>query len=62
MKHIGYQWSKTPLGQFVNGHERSDVVEYRQLVFLPVWLELLSCTQIFATDGNECLIPASTTC
>ncbi|KAG1723857.1 hypothetical protein EDB19DRAFT_1574707, partial [Suillus lakei] len=35
MKHIRYQWSKTPTGQFVNGYEQSDVVAYRQLVFLP---------------------------
>lgn len=26
MKHVGYRWSKTPTGQFVDGHERSDVV------------------------------------
>jgi hypothetical protein len=56
MKVMGYRWTKTPTGQFVDGHERADVVEYRQLVFLPVWAELLSRTQIFATDGNETLI------
>jgi hypothetical protein len=28
MKNIGYRWSKTPSGQFVDGHERADVVEY----------------------------------
>jgi hypothetical protein len=61
MKHVGYRWLKTPSGQFVDGHERSDVVEYRQLVFLPVWLELLSRTRNFATDEKECLVPAPTT-
>jgi hypothetical protein len=61
MKHVGYQWSKTPSGQFVDGHERCDVVEYKQLVFLPVWSELLSRTRIFMTDGNQCLVPAPTT-
>jgi len=61
MKHVGYRWSKTPTGQFVDGHERCDVVEYRQLIFLPVWAELLSRTQIYATDGNECQVPPMTT-
>lgn len=28
MKHVGYRWSKTPTGQFVDGHERVDVVDY----------------------------------
>jgi hypothetical protein len=57
MKHVGYRWSKTPTGQFVDGHERCDVVEYRQLVFLPVWAELLSRTRIYAADGKECQEP-----
>ena len=61
MKHVGYQWSKMPSGQFVDGHERCDVVEYKQLMFLPVWSELLSHTWIFATDGNESLVLAPTT-
>jgi len=61
MEHIGYRWLKTPSGQFVDGHERCDVVEYRQLVFLPVWSELLSRTRTFATDGNECPVLAPTT-
>jgi hypothetical protein len=61
MKTVGYRWSKTPTGQFVDGHERVDVVEYRQVVFLPVWAELLSRTRVYATDGNECLVPPATT-
>jgi hypothetical protein len=36
MKHMDYRWTKTPSGQFVDGHERADVVEYHQLVFLLV--------------------------
>ncbi|OAX30645.1 hypothetical protein K503DRAFT_751027, partial [Rhizopogon vinicolor AM-OR11-026] len=61
MKNIGYRWSKTPTGQFVDGHERADVVEYRQVVFLPIWAELLSRTRIYAASGNECVVqPPST--
>jgi hypothetical protein len=40
----------------------ADIIEYCQLAFLPVWAELLSQTQIYATDGNECLMPLPSTC
>ena len=34
---MNYRWTKNPHGQFVNGHERKDIVEYCQSVFLPFW-------------------------
>lgn len=37
MRVMDYRWGKAPGGQYVDGHEREDVVEYRQLVFLPFW-------------------------
>lgn len=37
MTKLGYHWMDTPSGQYVDGHEREDVVEYRQNVFLPAW-------------------------
>ena len=37
MRIMDYQWTKNPHGQFVDGHEREDIVDYRQLVFLPFW-------------------------
>lgn len=37
MKMIGYRWSKDPKGQFVDGHERADVVAYRKNIFVPKW-------------------------
>ena len=40
MHYLGYQWSKTPTGQYVDGHEREDVVTYRQQVFIPTWEKL----------------------
>ena len=61
MSHVGYRWSKTPTGQFVDGHERIDVVEYRQAVFLPIWAEMLSRTRIYTIDGNEGAPPPSST-
>ncbi|CAL1697595.1 unnamed protein product [Somion occarium] len=35
MHVLEYRWSKEPTGQFVDGHERADVVDYRQQTFLP---------------------------
>lgn len=35
MHRMGYRWTNQPSGQFVDGHERADVVAYRQNVFLP---------------------------
>ncbi len=55
MKTVGYRWTKTPTGQFVDGHERDNVVAYRQTVFLPIWTEMLSCTHVFANDATRLL-------
>jgi hypothetical protein len=35
MKRLGYRWKTTPSGQYVDGHRRRDVVDYRQKTFLP---------------------------
>ena len=32
---MDYCWTKTPSGQYVDGHECEDVVQYRQSKFLP---------------------------
>ncbi|KAG1753997.1 uncharacterized protein EDB91DRAFT_1043616, partial [Suillus paluster] len=61
MNHVGYRWSKTPTGQFVDGHKRVDVVEYRQAVFLPVWAKLLSHTRVYTPNGNEGAVPQLST-
>jgi hypothetical protein len=45
MKTMGYRWTKTPNGQFVDGHEWADIVVYRQTVFLPMLAELLARTR-----------------
>jgi len=34
---LGYCYQSTPKGQYVDGHERDDVVMYRKKVFLPKW-------------------------
>ena len=40
MHEMGYRWTKQPSGQFVDGHEREDVVAYRQNTFLPKMADL----------------------
>jgi hypothetical protein len=35
MKTLDYCWTYTPKGQYVDGHEREDVMAYRQNIFLP---------------------------
>jgi hypothetical protein len=37
MRVMDNRWGKAPGGQYVDDHECEDVVEYRQLVFLPFW-------------------------
>jgi len=32
---LGYHYQSTPKGQYVDGHEREDVVTYQEKVFLP---------------------------
>ncbi|CAK5271572.1 unnamed protein product [Mycena citricolor] len=39
MKRNKYQWNLQPKGMYSDCHERADVVEYRQNVFLPRWIE-----------------------
>jgi len=49
---MGYQWQKTPHGQYVDGHEREDMVKYWQEVFLSAWAELDKYTRK-CKDGKE---------
>ncbi|KAJ6533469.1 hypothetical protein B0H10DRAFT_1763261, partial [Mycena sp. CBHHK59/15] len=35
MKRMQYRWKSEPKGMYSDGHEREDVVNYRQNVFLP---------------------------
>ena len=37
MRVLGYRWNKTPTGQYVDGHERKDIVTYRQTIYVPAW-------------------------
>jgi hypothetical protein len=55
MKKLHYRWTMGPKGQFVDGHERDDVVSYRQNVFLPAWNNLKAKTR----DWSKPVQPAS---
>jgi hypothetical protein len=37
MKLMDYHWVQNHRGQYVDGHERDDVVDYHQNVFLRKW-------------------------
>ncbi|KAF8546771.1 hypothetical protein OG21DRAFT_1426170 [Imleria badia] len=40
LKELGYCWKGEKHGQYIDGHECVDVVEYRQTTFLPAWSSL----------------------
>ena len=52
LKQHGYQYIKEPEGQFVDGHERKDVREYRDGVFLPAFEKLEERTRKWVKDNN----------
>jgi hypothetical protein len=37
LNSLGYQYKATPKGQYADGHERDDIVYYRENIFLPQW-------------------------
>ncbi|KAH9921218.1 uncharacterized protein BXZ73DRAFT_91841 [Epithele typhae] len=51
MRKLGRFWKHEPTGQYVDGHEREDVVNYRQKIFLPVFADALSRTRTWDVDG-----------
>lgn len=53
---LGFSWRDEPKGLYKDGHEREDVVEYRQNVFLPAWRRLRDNLTVFSDDrciGSE---------
>ncbi|KIM53833.1 hypothetical protein SCLCIDRAFT_17815 [Scleroderma citrinum Foug A] len=40
MAGCGFRWTVAPKGQYIDGHEREDVVSFRQNKFLPSWYAL----------------------
>jgi hypothetical protein len=52
MYRISYRWKREPKGQYKDGHEREDVVEFRQNVFLPAMSKLLGRMTKWRADGS----------
>ncbi|KAJ3885688.1 hypothetical protein GG344DRAFT_30820, partial [Lentinula edodes] len=53
MKALKFHWVRNHLGQYVDGHERVDVVHYRQQVFLPAWYRMEARTRSWSADNVE---------
>ncbi len=49
---LGYRWQEVKKGQYVDGHERADVVWDRDKVFIPKIKVLRNRMQIFDKDGK----------
>ncbi|KAI0364377.1 hypothetical protein BV20DRAFT_956332 [Pilatotrama ljubarskyi] len=58
MNELGYRWKRTPSGQFVDGHQREDVVHYRQETFLPkMAMYDVDAPQFDSEHGNPIPVP-----
>jgi hypothetical protein len=52
LKRLGLRYGNVTKGVYVDGHERSDVVTYRNEVFIPRWKESQRRFVIFHEDGS----------
>ena len=67
LHRLGQRWTLEPSGQYVNlnGHERYDVIKYRQDIFLPRWITFGELTLHGNAEDNSrgfcwsktCLVP-----
>jgi hypothetical protein len=53
MNKMGYHWKREPKGMYSDGHEREDVVNYRQNVFLPRWRDFESRSRWYNSTQTE---------
>lgn len=49
---MGFSYTGIKKGVYIDGHEREDVVDYRNKVFLPKWEKYFSQMVTFAEDGT----------
>lgn len=54
---LGFRWKSEAKGMYSDGHEREDIVKYRQECFLPRMAELLRRSAEFDVDANELPCP-----
>lgn len=50
-KYGGFCWRAELKGQYFDGHERADVVEYRQSTFIPFWQARERLMTVYNEDG-----------
>ena len=55
LQALGYRYQSTPKGQYVDGHEREDVVTYHKEIFLPKWKEFMDRMTTWDRDLKEIL-------
>jgi hypothetical protein len=53
LHRLGYRWTLEPSGQYVDGHERDDVVKYHQEVFLPRWIAFEPRLHLWSLNGED---------
>ena len=51
LKTLGYCWSGAKKGQYADGHERDDVIWYREKKFLPQWKDISSKMHNWTKDN-----------
>jgi hypothetical protein len=61
MKRMEYRWQSEPKGMYSDGHERDDVVHYRQNIFLPRWATYDKHTRKWAKKGGDAAEPSEAT-
>jgi len=52
LKQLGLKYGTVTKGVYVDSHERPDMVEYWQTVFIPRWKELQQRFVVFKEDGT----------
>ena len=53
LQALGYRYQLAPKGQYTDGHEREDVVTYRNKVFIPKWQEFMYQMATWDKDLKE---------
>ncbi len=53
LNRLGYRWSTPKKGQYADGHERDDVVNYQEQTFLPQWQKIEAHMTSWTRDNLE---------
>jgi hypothetical protein len=52
LERLGFKYGQVRKGVYIDGHEREDVVSYRNDIFIPKWKEIERRLVIFKEDGT----------